>query len=218
MPSIPVWTFIEGGLAAALGYRLGLAPWWVPIQAGFVPGLAAMLVLDIPPLWFLAAFTVLVLVYWSTFRTQVPLYFSSRSVRERLCELLPARAGFSFIDLGCGLGGVLAHLGRTRPDGHYQGIEAAPLPYLISWLRARAGAADSHILWGSFWTLDLADYDVVYAYLSPIPMSDLWHKVRTEMRPGSLFISNSFDVADVNPTSMIKADGVGRSRLYVWQV
>ncbi len=216
--SIPALALIEGGVAAALGYRLGLAPWWVPIQAGFVPALVAMLSLDIPPLWFLAGFTVLALVYWTTFRTRVPLYFSSRNARKRLCELLPESAGFSFIDLGCGLGGVLAHLGKRRSDGHYRGIEAAPLPYLISWLRARGGAADCRILWGSFWTLDLADYDVVYAYLSPVPMSDLWHKIRAEMRPGSLFISNSFDIAGANPTSIVKADGVQGSTLYVWRL
>jgi hypothetical protein len=64
----------------------------------------------------------------------------------------------------------------------------------------------------------LAKYDVVYAYLSPVPMADLWKKARLEMRPGSLFVSNGFIVPDVWPTQAIAlGDRVG-STLYIWRM
>jgi len=57
----------------------------------------------------------------------------------------------------------------------------------------------------------------VYAFLSPVPMPDLWCKVRTEMRPGSLFVSNTFDVPGVAPDRVITL-GNGRRALLVWRL
>lgn len=217
-PGSLIWAVAVGGMAAFVGHRLGLASWWIPIQAAFVPAIAVLLPLGIPASWFLGGFVLLTLVYWTTFRTQVPLFLSSPEARVRLAELLPDRRGFSFVDLGCGLGGVIADLAERRPDGRYHGVELAPLPCLVSWLRNRLGGAGCRISWGSFWKLDLAHYDVVYAYLSPVPMAELWHKVRQEMRPGSLFISNAFAVPGAVPARIVTADGSRGTTLYVWRL
>jgi hypothetical protein len=32
----------------------------------------------------------------------------------------------------------------------------------------------------------------VYAFLSPVPMAEVWRKASTELRPGALLVSNSF--------------------------
>ena len=66
-----------GALAAAFSRIAGLARWWLLIQFLFVPALLLVLSLQLPPNFFLGAFLVLLAVYWSTFRTQVPLYLSS---------------------------------------------------------------------------------------------------------------------------------------------
>ena len=46
----------------------------------------------------------------------------------------PVRA----VDIGSGLGGLVLELARRRPDSVFMGIELAPLPWLLSWLRAMA--------------------------------------------------------------------------------
>src|SRR5487761_2005360 len=92
-----------GLLAAALSYIAGLAKWWWLIQLLFVPALLLTLSFGFPPGFYLGVFLLLLLVYWSTFRTQVPLYLSSNKVWVALQDLLPAaQAGtrFSFVDLG----------------------------------------------------------------------------------------------------------------------
>ena len=61
-------------------------------------------------------------------------------------------------------------------------------------------------------------YDVVFAYLSPVPMSDLWLKAKQEMRPGSLFISNTFAVNDQPPQECITVDDLHHSTLYLWRM
>ena len=208
-----------GTLAAALSHIAGLARWWMPIQLLFAPAMVLMLALDIPPAFFLAAFLVLLVVYWSTFRTQVPLYLSSNKVWQALDKQLPAGRPFTFIDLGSGIGGVLTHLARSHPDGHFHGVEAAPLPFLWSWLRIKSGGiGNCSVHWGSMWDCNLSRYDVVFAYLSPVPMEQLWHKVKQEMRPGSLFISSTFIVPGQIPQETINIDDLHHSKLYLWHM
>lgn len=212
-----------GILAALLSYLSGLAVWWLAIQLLFVPTLLLLLGAGLPPGLFFAAFMLTLLVYWSTFRSQVPLYLSSTKVWQALERLLPAEksggVGFTFLDMGSGLGGVLTHLAGARPDGTYVGVEAAPLPFCWSWLRIRLGGYhNSSVHWGSFWRCDLAHYDVVFAYLSPVPMEKLWHKACAEMRPGTLFISSTFTIPDQTPHQIVPVDDLHHTVLLVWHM
>lgn len=219
---VPPLTFalLCGLLAMTFSRLIGLAGWWLPIQLLFIPALVFVLALDIPPDYFLAAFLVLLAVYWSTFRTQVPLYLSSDKVWRALEAFLPQHGtNFRFIDLGSGLGGVLTHLASVRPDGHYVGVESAPLPFLWSWLRIRLGGLrNCEVHWGSLWNCDLSRYDVVFAYLSPVPMERLWRKARAEMRPGSVFISSTFAVPEQTPHETVQVDDLHRATLLVWRM
>lgn len=212
------WALLQGIIAAAIGHRLGMAVWWLPIHLAFAPALVTTLSFNWSPPWFLGAFLLLALVYGKTYRTQVPLYLSSRAAAEATARLLPRDGGFSFLDLGSGGGGLIRHLHQARPDGNYHGIEAALLPFLLSLCRNLNAAHGCRISWGDFWIRDLAPYDVVYAYLSPAPMAALWRKARMEMRPGSVFISNSFAVPGVEPELCIELRDLGRSRLYLWRM
>ena len=211
-----------GTLATVLSRLAGLAKWWLIIQFLFVPCLILMLSLHLPPNFFLILFVIFLVVYWSTFRTQVPLYFSSRRIWQALELLLPAPVtgqNFTFMDLGSGIGGVLTHLAGARKDGHYYGVEAAPLPFWWSWLRIRLGGySNCQVQWGSLWGCNLGKYDVVFAYLSPVPMDELWQKARLEMRTGTVFISNTFAVADHPPQQTFTVDDLHHSTLYIWQM
>jgi len=209
---------LAGLIAAVLSHFFGLARWWLPIQLLFAPALVITLAADMPPLFFLFGFLLLLLVYWSTFRSQVPLYLSSRKVWMALETLLPADRPLRFIDIGSGLGGVLTHLARARPESHFHGVEIAPLPFILSWLRIRLGGfRNCTVRRQSLWDCDLGDYDVVFAYLSPVPMAELWQKVERELHPGALFISNSFNVSDHPPQTTREIDDLHRSKLYVWK-
>ena len=213
---------LGGVFAAILGYFSGLARWWIPIQLIFSPALILVLELHIPSEFFLLAFLVMLAIYWSTFRSQVPFYLSSKRVWQTLEELLPAHDAdkrFTFMDIGSGMGGVLIHLADVRPDGDYYGVENAPLPYLLSRIRLKLGRrTNCQIMWRSLWKCDLAPYDVVFAYLSPVPMEKLWHKVKQEMRPGTLFISNSFAVPEQPPQYSITLDDMHHSTLHIWHM
>lgn len=214
-----VFALLCGTLAAAFSRIVGMARWWLFIQFAFAPALVLMLALNIPPGFFLAAFLIMLVVYWSTFRTQVPLYLSSDKVWQTLASRLPSEQPLALVDLGSGIGGVLTHLARTRPQGLYHGIESAPLPFLWSWLRIKfGGLRNCTVHWGSLWNSDLGQYDVVFAYLSPVPMEALWKKAKQEMRPGSLFISNTFAVPNQPPQETLSVDDLHHSTLYLWRM
>lgn len=202
-PGLPAWPWLEAVFAVLGGAVLGLALWWVVINAVFVPGLAGALTMDVAPAWALGAFIVMALVYWSVARTQVPLFLSSDAAISALLQLLPATPQPRFLDLGCGTGRVIARLAGHRRDGQFDGIECAPLPWLVAWLRSFGTGARCSVRQGDFWQRNLMQYDVVYAYLSPVPMARLWQKARHEMRPGTLLISNTFAVPGVTADEII---------------
>jgi hypothetical protein len=68
------------------------------------------------------------------------------------------------------------------------------------------------------WQTPLADHDLVYAFLSPAPMSELWAKAQAEMRPGSLFVSNSFPVPGVTPWRVIHVACSPPRPLYCYRI
>jgi hypothetical protein len=221
LPSPLALAVMCGLLAAAISWFAGLERWWLLIQLCFAPAAWLMLTLQVGRWYFLGLFIALLLVYWSTFRTRVPLYLSGPAVWQAVAALLPPAATIGaplqVIDIGCGLGGLVMHLARTRPDAVVHGVELAPLPALISLLRSRQLAArNARVSWGSYWQLDLGHYDVVFAFLSPVPMPDLWRKARREMRPGTLFISSSFEVPGEAAGQVITVADARSTRLHVW--
>lgn len=217
-PGWPVSFVLLQGLAAAmLTPLLGLPRWWIPIQAGFLPALAALLQFQLPPLIYLASFVLMWLVFRSNTRERVPLYLSNQATWEALSEILIGYESPHFLDLGCGLGGTLRHLAPRHPGGRLHGVESAPLPFLISRLRL-ARWDNAHVRLGNLWQEDLERFDVVYAFLSPEPMSGLWRKAQNEMRTGTLLVSNSFEVPDVAPTQVLSLNDKRRTRLFIYRM
>ena len=206
----------QGVLAAALGHWLGLRRWWLPLNLAFVPGLLALHSRQWPAWWFLAAFLLLLVINWNSFRERVPLYLSGARTRQRLSQRLADLAqDFRFIDLGCGLGGTLVQLARDYPRARLTGVETAPLVFLLAWLRCLP-YRNCKVRYRSLWHEPLGDYDVVYCFLSPAPMAELWAKARREMRPGSLLVSNSFEIPGVAPIETIELNDWRGSRLLLW--
>lgn len=206
---------IQAAAAAAIGHACGLAWWWAPINAGFVIALRAAPQLSVGPGWYLAGFLITASVFGAIHRTRVPLYLSGPGACRALSALLPHDRQFRLLDAGCGVGTILAYLAARFPKAHLEGVELALVPWLLGWLRSRL-TGGFRCRRGDLWEQDLSRYDVVYAFLSPLPMSDLWKKVELEMRPGSVFVSNSFAVDGVAPSEVIPLRGAGRN-LYVWR-
>ncbi len=210
---------VSGVIAAWLGNKMRLARWWIPVQMNLAPAAALVSLAAVPPWLFLAAFILLGLVYWNSARGRVPLYLTNRTTFDAISRLIPAAPGARFLDVGHGIGGILIYLAARRAEVQLTGIESAPLPFLLSWLRARLQKCPNLSLrYGDFWKLDFGDYDIIYGFLSPEPMPALYEKVRREMKPGTQFISNSFTVPGHAPDETIVLGDRRRTKLHVWNI
>lgn len=206
---------LQGALAALLTCRCGLAAWWWPIQLLFPIALLSAHTRHFSPAALFGAFVFLLLLFWSTFRTQVPFYPSGRAVWRAVADLVPRDRPTRLIDLGSGLGGLVLNLARQRTNCRPYGIELAPLPWLLSALRAKLTGSRAVFLRGDYERLDFADYDVIFAYLSPAAMPALWRKASREMRPATLLVSYEFSIAAKPPDAIVPVRPAGPA-LYVW--
>jgi SAM-dependent methyltransferase len=209
---------LQGLLAAGLARALGLSRWWGWLNLGFVPGLVLASGAALPSWVFLAGFALLLLLNWNSIGERVPLYLTGAQTRRQLAAILAQQsADFRFIDLGCGPAGNLLGLARQFPQAQFVGVETAPLSFAIAWLRALP-RSNCRIRYENLWRTDLAQFDVVYCFLSPAPMPRLWAKALAQMPAGSHLVSNTFEVPGVPADRQVELHDWRNSRLLLWQM
>jgi SAM-dependent methyltransferase len=215
-PYLMGFAAFQGLCAAFVSHKLEAPRWWLPIHLGFVPLAALASRLAVAPGWYLGGFVLLLLVFWRTDKSRVPLYLSNAATAQAVAGLLPATP-CHVVDLGCGDGRLLLRLARARPDCEFTGFEHAPLTWL--WARLAAfGQPNCRIRRGDFWRQNLGLYEVAYAFLSPVPMPRLWAKACAEMRPDSLLVSNSFEVPGIAAERTVAVDDRRATRLHCYRV
>ena len=208
---------LQGAGAAFCAASLRSARWWIPIHLLFMPSVVLAAHMGLPAWVYLAAFVALYLIFWTSFRTQVPLFLSNRIAVHKFAAWLPDKGVLRVLDVGSGTGSFVSHLARLRSDWMVEGIETAPAPLALSrWLTRHI--PNAHLLRGDLWAHPLDSYDVVYAFLSPVPMLDLWHKARKEMRADSWLVSNSFPVPGLKPNTVLSVNDRRASKLYCYQI
>lgn len=207
---------LQGLCAAFTSYKLEAPPWWHPIHLGFMPLAVVASDLDLASGWYLGGFLLLLTVFWRVAQSRVPLYFSNDTTARAVASLLPGHA-CRVIDLGCGNGALLRRLAQLRPDCSFHGVEYAPLPWL--WSRVTCiGASNCRIAYGDLWRQPLSGFDLVYAFLSPVPMPRLWIKAQEEMNAGAMLVSNTFAIPDLEPEQLIEVDDRRTTRLYCYRI
>ena len=214
-----LWWFVicQATCAAIISLLLHSPHWWLFIHLIFAPAILLAQHLAIHPLWYLSGFMILLLVYWSSFRTRVPLFLTNAATATAITALIPEQRRIHVLDLGAGTGTLLHTLARLRPGSQFTGIETAPA---LWWIGRHLSRNRPNIVWlhGNFFTLCWQKYDIVYAFLSPAPMTQVWHKALQDMSPGSLLVSNSFPITDVPPDFTLDIPDHRRTRLYGYRI
>lgn len=220
-PWRPSWLavgLLQGVLAATLACYLGLSRWWCGLNLLFAPALLLASGAALPSWVFLAGFVLLLLLNWNSVSERVPLYLTAAPARRELRRLLAQQsASFRFVDLGCGPAGTLLSLARQFPQAQFVGVETAPLSFALAWLRALP-VRNCQVRYENLWRCDLAAFDVVYCFLSPAPMAELWAKAREQMPAGSWLLSNTFEVPGVPADEQIELHDWRKSRLLLWRM
>lgn len=203
--------------ASLFSYWLGMASWWRLIHFSFPVIIWLMSQWQVPSEIYLTGFVFSLGLFWTTFRSQVPFFPSRPIVWQQLARLIPQDRPIRLIDIGSGLGDVAMHIAKIRADSLIEGVEVAPLPWLISYVRAKLRRSTAIFKMGDYRALNFANYDVVFAYLSPVAMPALWQKASQEMKSGSLLISLEFEVPGIAPNLRI-AGAKNSPMIYVWKL
>lgn len=203
--------------AALYSTLAGMARWWRWIHLAFPVAAWGLSQWQVPNELYLVGFVVSLSLFWTTFRTQVPFFPSRPIVWQQVAKIIPQTQVVRLIDIGSGLGDMPMYIAKARPESQIEGIEIAPLPWVISYIRAKLRRSSASFKLGDYTALDFAHYDVIFAYLSPAAMLNLWEKASHEMRPGSLLISLEFEIPGITP-SMCIAGNQNAPALYVWKI
>jgi hypothetical protein len=208
---------IQALLAATFACYINMAVWWRWIHLCFPIVALAMYRWQLPNEVYLGCFIVTLSLFWTTFRTQVPFFPSRPAVWKQVAKLMPIDTSVRLIDIGSGLGDMPMYIARVRRDSRVEGIEIAPLPWLISLVRTKISRSRVTFRLGDYRTLDFANYDIIFAYLSPAAMLALWDKASKEMKPGSLLISLEFEIPGAKPSIRIAANA-NSPAIYAWKI
>jgi trans-aconitate methyltransferase len=158
----------------------------------------------------------LVVVY--SIVTGVPPMPTTAKVSDAIFDLIPAGFDGSVVELGAGWGSLAISLARRLPAAHVIAVERSPVP----WLVARAAHAvlrlpNLAIRRGNFFRMQLNDVDLVVCYLMGEAMRHLGPKLRAELRPGSLIISNTFALPGWEPERTIEVTDMYQTRVYLYR-
>lgn len=217
--TIPIFALVimQALIAAVYSYLFGMANWWRWIHLCFPLAVWGMSNWHVPNELYLAGFVISLSLFWTTFRTQVPFFPSRPIVWQQVARLISQDKPVRLIDIGSGLGDMAMHVAKLRLDSHIQGIEIAPLPWVVSYIRAKMRRSTAMFKLGDYRALDFANYDVIFAYLSPAAMLALWDKAHNEMLPGSMLISLEFEIPGVPASLCIAGEGHSPA-IYVWKI
>ena len=212
-----IWVLAQSSLTSLLAGLCKQEAWWLGIHFVFPIAVFFMLQLEISNNLYLGAFLVSLGLFWSSFNGRVPYYPSRQLVWDQVLNLIPQDKTIKMIDLGSGLGGLVMYAAQRYPTIDVVGIETAPLIWACSQLRATLVGSRAHFILGNYDKLDLGDYDIVFAYLSPAAMPGLMKKTCAQMKAGSIFISHEFPFPDMPATRVIKY-GDQNQPSYVYQM
>lgn len=137
-------------------------------------------------------FAVFFLYLCIAFVTGAPFVPSTKSASASMIRLANIQKGNVMYDLGSGDGRLLflaAKMGATAI-----GVEINPFLVLFTNIKAFFSPFQKQVSarWQNFWKTDLTHADRVFVYLLPWKMQKLENKLRKELKPGALVISNSF--------------------------
>ena len=142
------------------------------------------------------------IAYEMTFnRRSVPTIASAPAVRRQVAQLIAndyaARGGaYRVVDLGSGRGELARAIAKAVPQAQVTGVELALVPHWRARLwQTLFGPANLNFQRANFFTYDCTNASAVVLFLGKltVPAGD---KLLRELAPGSLVISNDFELGE----------------------
>lgn len=131
---------------------------------------------------------------------RVPYVPSNPRAVRKMVKMARLKKGEIVYDLGCGDGRLLIEAERKNVDA--RGYELAPIPFLLAQLQKLWNRSNVKIYAKNFFDSNLKDANVIFCYLGPETMAQLYKKLKKECRKGTKIISNTFTIHGVKPVKV----------------
>ncbi len=140
-----------------------------------------------------SALIVMVSILVGVVRTGIsPMPSSRRAVQQVLQFVVPPHPG-PLYELGAAWGSLVIPLARAFPDRRIIAYELSTIPWLFLLMRVRVcGLKNVEVVRRNFFRDDLGQAAVVICYLYPGSMVRLSTKLKAELIPGTVVVSNTF--------------------------
>lgn len=135
-------------------------------------------------------------------RKKPPLPTSSAAIKS-VFDLMEKHQGKTFVDLGCGMGKMLAAVKKRFPRMEVEGYENWPTQFILARIILFFSGTKGKIFYKDLFHADLKNADIVYCYLYPELMEKLEKKLEKELNDDVVVISNSFPLPHWKPRETI---------------
>ncbi|MBD3359422.1 MAG: hypothetical protein GF365_01805 [Candidatus Buchananbacteria bacterium] len=159
-------------------------------------------------------------VYRVIFKGHAPYICSSNKLIKKIIKEINFKPNSVVYDLGCGDGRFLRQLKKHK---QIQGIgyEYFLMPYIIGQIYNLFSKNKVKIKLKNFFKADLSQADYVFCYLITDEMAKLEKKLKQELKPGALVISNTFKFKNWQPENFIvineKRKNALSNKLYIYK-
>lgn len=140
--------------------------------------------------------------YRVSIKGNAPYIRTGKKLIERVLAEIDFQPGAKVYELGCGDGRFLRALAKQK-NVQAIGYENFILPYFLSQVFNYFTGSKAKVVYGDFFKADLKDADYVFCYLIPKQMEQLEAKLKRELKPGALVISNTFKFENWPPEKQI---------------
>lgn len=128
-----------------------------------------------------------------TLRVGITPMPSSRKAVSTMIGIMPRNVKGTIVDLGAGWGTLGYPVAKAFPEATVIGYELSPIPWAYSRIKqAIARRPNLTFERKDIFEMDLSTADIALVYLQPRAMRRLSPKLRDELKPGALVLSNSF--------------------------
>ena len=144
---------------------------------------------------------------------------SSRTSRRKIREILNLAGVCCIVDLGAGWGDLAFSIAATLPDAELTAYELSPFPWLVMKVRhGLFGPRNVTVARQDFRKVSLAGNDAVVCYLYSELLEKMRPKMEAELTPGTLVVSNVFDIPGWEPEAVHKLYDSQCPQVYVYRV
>ncbi len=149
----------------------------------------------------IVAFTVVVLADSLIFGHDLPTSPKVTAEIKKLISLAPSVN--VFYDLGCARGSLALDIKKSFPDMAVVGIDNSPIRILAARLKSKFLGRQVKFICQDIFKTSLKDADFVYTYLWYDLMPLLESKLRQELKPGAMVITNTSHFTNWQPVRKI---------------